>query len=167
MSSLARQTFPALVLVCLLASLVEAQPPVREAARTARRDVEIAELRLRLYVRVDFALRLRRLDSEIKLTEAEAASIKRILEQYRPLERLRPSPLLGTRERTKLQLLETELRLKDLRAERLLLRRYHPDQRRLFELEAERARDRERSLRRGVQRRAITFPPGARIAADR
>jgi len=129
--------------------------------------VEIAELHLRLYVRVDFALRLKRLDSEIRLTEAQLASIKRILVQYRLLERLKPAPLLGTRERTKLQLLETELRLQDLRVERLLLRRYHPDQRRLFELEAERARDRERNLRRAAQRRPISDSLDARIAADR
>jgi hypothetical protein len=98
---------------------------------------ELRDLEWRLYERVDFPLRVRRLDTEIKIAEARLKSLERLLAEYLTLQKFSPgdgNPLTLTVEDTRLTILEAKLRLADLREERLLLDRYKDDQRRLFDL---------------------------------
>ena len=116
---------------------------VREAAR----DVEIERLKLMLYERISFPTRIRKLEGDIKLAEAEVASFKRRVAEYRQFTKFKYSnPLFISRENAKLQLLEAQIRLKNLKEEKVLLCRFKTTSLRLKELELDRARDRLRRL---------------------
>jgi hypothetical protein len=116
-----------LLLVSLAAPLFAAPP---EDIATELRDLE-----WRLYERVDFPLRVRRLETEIKLAETRLKSLEKLLVEYQSFQKFSTgNPLTLTVEDTRYQILELKLRLENLREERLLLDRYKDDQRRLFEL---------------------------------
>jgi hypothetical protein len=103
-------------------------------------DQELRDLEWRLYERVDFPLRVRRLDTEIKIAEARLKSLEKLLAEYMTFQKFSPgdgNPLTLTVEDTKLQIMEAKLRLADMREERLLLDRYKDDQRRLYDLRRE------------------------------
>ena len=120
--------FLALVLLLTASLAAAAEEPVER---------EIRALEWRLYDRVEFPLRLRQIDSEIKLTEARLESQRKLLAEYQSFQRFSAgNPLTLTVEETKLQILASRLRLDNLREERSLLLRYRDDQRRLFELRA-------------------------------
>ncbi|MEZ6114196.1 MAG: hypothetical protein R3C99_24765 [Pirellulaceae bacterium] len=108
----------------------------------AYRNLQIAELQSRLADGVDYPLRLRQLDTEIKLADAELQSLRRINANYSKFNRVSNDggPLLLEREQFKLDLLRAELRLKNLRDERFLLNRHLSEQRRLHQLLVQRAR---------------------------
>jgi len=137
--------FLTLSLVLLLGSTVvtfAAEPPrsSRVPLPSAKRTLEIAQLRARLYERVEFPLRLLRLENEIKLAEAQIESFKRLDKEYQQFTKFKYSnPLIHTIETTKLGLLQATLHLKNLKEERHLLRRYFDEERRLRRLLIEQA----------------------------
>lgn len=103
------------------------QPRVR-----ALRTLEIERLRLKLYERVDYPLRQRQLQTDIKLTEARIASLRRRIKE---VDGFYGSAALFTMlEDLKLDLLEAELLLKDSKHELALLQLHHRDERRLRQL---------------------------------
>jgi hypothetical protein len=105
------------------------------SVRRSDQAVEIARLRLKLYERVDYPLRLRHLRTEIKLMEARVSSLGRRVKEARRFYR---SPALFTTiEKLQLSLLEAELVLKDLKHERTLLQSHNKDERRLRMLQIE------------------------------
>jgi hypothetical protein len=105
------------------------------SVRRSDQAVEIARLRLKLYERVDYPLRLRHLRTEIKLMEARVSSLGRRVKESRRFYR---SPALFTTiEKLQLSLLEAELVLKDLKHERTLLQSHNKDERRLRMLQIE------------------------------
>lgn len=141
--------------ICLLyeevgARNVLAGPPDGPAVgvAAAERAVELAQLRLRRYARVEYPLKLRKLESEIKLTEAELGVHQDRVAEYERFEKnAYSSPLFFSLQQARLALVESELRLADLGEEKLLLVRYHTDQCRLYELELEEARERLEAVR--------------------
>ncbi len=111
------------------ASLTSAAAPKNAA------EAEIQELESRLYERVEFPARVRRMENSIKLAEARLKSLEKLLVEYQSFQKFSiGNPLTLTVEETKLQILDTKLQLKELRDERSLLYRYKDDQRRLDEL---------------------------------
>jgi hypothetical protein len=131
----------------------------------ARRALEIAKIELRLYLQVEYPRELRRLESQIRLTELEIKSYEERLREYRSVDKFSTGrPLLVTLQDVRLCLLEAELRLEDLRAERAALVRFHSDQWRLLELRAHEARLRLAELERGESMPLPQLPPPARTA---
>jgi len=138
----------------LLSDAAKAQgvPPKAEkqlaaAIADARRAVEVAQLRLRHYDRVEYPRRQRQLEADIAMTVAEVAKYRALLAEYKQISfRTIPEPLIISRQTTELALLGAELRLRDLRDENLLLIRYRSDQYRLYQLEVEAAQDNLRRL---------------------
>lgn len=138
-----------LLLACLPTAICAAPPAPAEsdALSTARRDLEVAQLRARIYERMEAPLLARRLDHQIELATLQVDLLKRRLKEYEPLTRFtHSSPLLITLEESRLNLLEAELRLDQLKEERLLRMRYHGDLLRLHELTAGSALQRVRQL---------------------
>ena len=144
----------ALAVMILGGTLAEAAPPERKepaadpmvtAAQTA---LELATLQLRRYERVEYPLKLRRLESEIKLTAAEVASHERTLAEYQKFTRDKVHPFFLSQEQANLARLSAQLRLDDLKEEKLLLERYHSEQRRIYEIEVEVAHERLQQLSR-------------------
>lgn len=120
-----------LLVAGLIVSLARGAPPQNSVSRSTRA-IEIARLRFKLYERVDYPLLLRRLRTDIKLTQARVDSLRR---RVKEAERFYRSPgLFTTIERLQLQLLEAELLLKDLRHEQTLLQIHNQDERRLRKL---------------------------------
>lgn len=125
-------------------ALLAAQPadPVADAGRA----VEAARLRLKLFERVDYPLRLQELDGRLQLTRAEIESLRRRIAEY---ERFNGSKAFFlTLEETRLQLLDAELRWKQLDQERLLLQLHYKDERRLRQLLIEQAEQQVKGLQR-------------------
>lgn len=113
------------------ASLTSAAPP------GGATEAELRDLHWRLYERVDFPLRLRRIDSLLKVEEARLKSLEKMLAEYQSFQKFSTgNPLTLTVQDTELQILETKTQIDDLREERRLLERYKGEQRRLFELQS-------------------------------
>ena len=109
-------------------SVAYAATPVDSVSRSARA-VEIARLRFKLYERVDYPLRVRELQTDIKLMEASVASLRR---RVKETDRFRYAEgLFTTTEILRLELLAAELRLKDCQHELSLLQIHNQDERRL------------------------------------
>ena len=126
--------FPAVA--TLTATPLHANPAIE-----ARRELAAAKLAYRHYRFVEFPRTVRQLDAQIKLTRAEIDSLKRHLREYRPFSKFDTGkPLFHTIERVKLYLLDAELRLKNLRAERSALYRYRGDHCRLLAVRIHEAR---------------------------
>lgn len=133
-----------LALTCFAPLVARAELGDLEIERiNARRALEAAQLELRLYLQVDYPRELRYLDSAITLTQAEIDARERRLRQYEPFTRFSiDNPFPYTLEQERLGLLDAELRLKDLKAERFALVRFHADHWRLLELKVQDARAR-------------------------
>jgi hypothetical protein len=119
------------LLLCAFPAVLHAAPAADDPGQ------ELRDLEWRLYERVDFPLRVRRIDTEIKIADARLKSLQKLLAEYMTFQKFSPgdgNPLNLTVEDTKLQILEVKLRLENLREERLLLDRYKDEQRRLFDL---------------------------------
>ena len=129
---------------CWFGNLVQAASPFEPPAQLAEKraeaeqDLEIARLRLRLFERVDYPLRLRELERGIDLLEAEVASLKRQVKELEKFERYGTGALTLSLERTRLQLLDSELQLRDARHERVLLQLHARDELRLRKLQIDR-----------------------------
>ncbi len=105
------------------------------ARKAARRALERAKIELRLYRQVEYPRELRRLDAEIKLTKAEIDIVRQRLDDYRAYERSsNGGAFKKPAQDARLCLLDAELRLKSLQAERNALVRFHSDRARLLEL---------------------------------
>ncbi len=119
-----------------LPTFAQAELASPSAAWTAaQQGLEIATLEWRLYRQVEYPRELRRLLSKITLTEAEIKTYRLRLREYGPMNRFSlGKPLFVSLQNTRLHLLEAELRLQDLTAERLALRRFRSDRCRLLEL---------------------------------
>jgi hypothetical protein len=143
-----------LTLAVVAASGQAAQPPAEDPAlRSARRDVEMAQLRLRRYELVDFPLQLRKLDSRIKLLEAEQDVWRERVREYQQFDKwVGSNPVLITLADARLSLLQAETELDDARQERHVLQEQHQSDCRLLELEVEAAEDRLRALEPAVPR---------------
>lgn len=122
---------------------------LRFAIESAERDMEIAKIRADRYVRVDYPLEVRKLEGQIKLTQAELEIWKKRVEEYQRITELTESNvMLITLDEARLSVLRLTLTLDDLQEEKLLVTRQHGQQRRLFELEAAAAHSRLAQLRR-------------------
>ena len=125
----------------------ESEKHLSQAIAEARRGIEAAEIRLRLYEKVEYPRQLRKLEHRITLAGAEVDRLRILLAEYKQITyRTVPEPLIITRQVTELALLEAELELRNLREENITLIRYHSDQCRLHELEVESAKALLRSL---------------------
>jgi hypothetical protein len=143
------RSWTTILAVALVACAAGASPPA-EAPRAgelaeALHELEVARLRLRLYERVDYPLRLQELEADIRLAEAEVASFRRRMAEYDRFDDTRA--LFATRENTRLQLLSMELRLKNLKQERVLLQIHNRDERRLRQLLVEQGERRVAALK--------------------
>ena len=112
-----------------------------EARAAARHELLLAKLDLRHYHQVEYPRLKRHLDAQIELTEAEIRVYKERLREYRPFDRFSLGrPLSVTIQELRMCLLEAELRLRDLWAERNALVRFRSDDWRLLELTVHEAR---------------------------
>jgi hypothetical protein len=142
-----------------LSPMAIAQDASSNERAAARRDLEIAKLELRHYLQVEYPRQKRHLDAQIQLTEAEVRALRDRLREYRPFDRFSTGgALFVTIQDARMCLLDAELRLDDLRAERNHLIRFHSDQWRLLEIRAYEARARVAELERGDE---ILPPPAA------
>jgi hypothetical protein len=115
-------------------------PPATRAA--AERNLELAELRLLRFDRIDYPLAQKRLENEIEMTKAEIDSRKRRIAEYdRFNHSAYSSPFFYTLEENRLALKDAELRLDMLLRERCLRVQYKGTMRRIRELEVEQSRD--------------------------
>ncbi|MEM6797989.1 MAG: hypothetical protein AAF589_00615 [Planctomycetota bacterium] len=120
-----------------------------DAAVDAHRELEIAALKLRLYELTEYPGQIRKLDSAIKLTRAEVEGWERLEREYRSLRKFdRGSALPLTIEQVRLDLLAAELRLDDLKAQRLAAQRAHQLKQRLLRLSVEQAAARVKAAKR-------------------
>ena len=119
---------------------VASPPPSSRAA--AHRNLELAELRLLRFDRIEYPLAQRRLENEIEMVQAEIDSRKRRIREYEQFTRnAYSSPLFYTLEENALALKGAELRLDMLLRERCLRVQYKGAMRRIHELEVEQSRD--------------------------
>ena len=106
----------------------------------AFRALEETRLRLRLFERVDYPLRLQEVDAQIKLTRAEIESFRRRIAEY---ERFDGSGAVFLElENVRLMLGAGRLRLQNLERERLLLQLHFKDERRLRQMQVDAAAQR-------------------------
>jgi hypothetical protein len=97
---------------------------------------EIARLRYHLYRRVEYPLRLSQLDAAITLAHAEVESLDRQIDEFERISRPHTShPFLVTLESARMRRLATELRLKQLRREKILVIQSFQTERQLRALE--------------------------------
>jgi hypothetical protein len=134
----------------IIPAVASAQQGGLSAERAAaRRDLAMATLELRHYLRVEYPRQRRHLDAQIQLTTAEVRALQSQLREYRPFDKFSTGrPLFVSIQDTRICLLDAELRLNDLRAERNNLIRFHSDQWRMLELQAYEARARVAELER-------------------
>jgi len=112
-----------------------------QARAAARHDLTLAKMELRHYWQVEYPRLRRHLQAQIDLTEAEIRAYKRQLREYRPFSSFSlGQPFTVTIEEIRLCLLEAELRLRDLWAERNALVRFHSDDWRALEMKVHAAR---------------------------
>ena len=136
-------------LMLLLIAAAGVATSVCQAARGAENAGEMAEafraleearIRLRLFERVDYPLRLQEVDAQIKLTQAELDSFRRRIAEY---ERFDGSGAMFLElENARLMLGAARLRLQNLERERLLLQLHFKDERRLRQLQVDAASQR-------------------------
>jgi hypothetical protein len=140
----AANLFFAIVPLLSIASPGYAQDENYAAARAAaRRELLLAKLELRHYQQVEYPRLRRHLQAQIDLTEAEIRAYKQQLHEFRPFSRFSVGqPFTVTIQEIRLSLLEAELRLRDLWAERNALIRFHSDDWRFLEMKVHDARAR-------------------------
>jgi hypothetical protein len=160
------KTARVLILLVVAPTAALAQDDAVLAERNAaRRALEMAKIELRLYLQVEHPREVRRLDAQIKLTEAEIEAYEERLREYRSVDKFSTGrPLLVTLQDVRLCLLELQLRLRDLRAERQAMIRFHSDQWRLMELQVHEARMRVVDLERGDELPVPQLPAPQRTA---
>ncbi len=129
------------------------------AREAARRALVEAKIELRLYQRVEYPRERRRLDAEIKLTQAEVDIYRERQRDYRAYERAsNGGAFKKPGQDVRLCLLEAELRLKNLQAERNALIRFHSDRARLLELKVYDARMLVIEMERALEAEELPAP---------
>ena len=140
---------PALLVALLPVGLAVSTGPLRgdELRDAALREVELAQVRMRLWERLDYPLQQRRIESELKLVEAQIDSLKRRLAEYEQFTKFKYSaPLFYSLEEARVQLVAAQAQRDNLREEAALLLKNRGDLRRLQELEVEAAKARLRLI---------------------
>jgi len=154
MPTLTRLPLVACTLLCAcevsIASL-SANEPTERATISAARELEMARLRERRYLKLDYPLTMRRLENEIRLARAELGMReRRIVEYERIAGSHAPQLFLVTLDEERLAALELRLRLEALDEEKLLLQQQHSEQRKLLRLQTEAVQERLEELRRSA-----------------
>jgi hypothetical protein len=139
--------FLSICLSSLTPYAVHAQATYAEERAAARRDLQLAKIDFRNYWQIEYPRIRRELDARIRLTEEEIRIYKDRIRLYRPFDRFS----IGSAVRLPLQdlricLLEAELRLRDLWAERGNLVRFRTAEWRELELRLHDARVRVAQL---------------------
>ena len=118
-----------------------------DAIASARRDVEIAELELRRYLRVEYPSQRDHLAAQMTLARAEVNVQRRLVREYERLSRGKTSkPFLVKFSDARMALLAAEVSYQRNCDEKSRLEKFHSSQRRLLELRVEAARERLKSL---------------------
>jgi len=143
----------ALLSACQFAVALEAdETGVQMAVSAAERELELARLRERRYLKVDFPLTIRRLENEITLARVELGMRERRIAEYERIAGTHaPQLFLVTLDEERLAALELRLRLKMLEEEKHLLQQQHTEQRKLLRLEIEAAQERLDELLRPAE----------------
>ena len=139
---MARYTMVATLLVILTAPLAASSADLNPVLQTALRELETAQLQLRLYEQQEYPQKLRRFDREIELAQAHVEFYQGRIAEYEQFERFSTgNPLSLSLEEARLGLLQAELKLDELKDDRAMLIRHHPLRCRLFQLQVEAAQD--------------------------
>jgi hypothetical protein len=149
----------AIAVVGSAAEIARAQDESYQMARmNARRELELAKIEFRDYWQVEYPRIRRDLDARIELTEAEIRNYKERLRLYLPFDRFSTGgALVLPLQDLRMCLLEAELRLRDLWAERGNLIRFRTPEWRVLELRLHDARVRVADL----EAQADNFGDGA------
>jgi hypothetical protein len=154
----------AIAVICSAPMSVQGQesPYVQERA-AARRELYLAKVDFRNYWQIEYPRIRRQLDAQIDLTEAEVRIYKERLRLFRPFDRFSTgSAVAWSLQDMRMCLMEAELRLRDLWAERNNLVRFHTPEWRELELRLHDARVRvaeiEASMEIGTNE--ADLPPG-------
>lgn len=145
------------------APLHAADASYQAARMSARRELAMAKLELRQCWQIEYPRQRRQLNAQIDLTEAEVRAYRERLREYGAFARFTTGPpFLVPLQELRMCLLDAELRLRDLRAERNALVRFHSDQWRLLELRVQEARVRVAELEASQENAAAppSFPAG-------
>jgi hypothetical protein len=111
-----------------------------EMIAAARRQLELAQLKLRLYERDEYPRQLGNVERAIVMAKAEVESFRRRVREYEQFDKFtNPGPLLTSLEDARLCLVDAELKLRGLDDERFLLIRSRSDRTRIYQLEIEAA----------------------------
>jgi hypothetical protein len=145
--------FVAIALHCVITLSAEAQElPYAEERAAARRELHLAKIDLRNYWHIEFPRIRRHLNAQIDLTEAEIRIYKERLRSYRSFYRFSiGNPVAWSIRDLEMCLMEAELRLRDLWAERNNLNRFRTADWRDLELRVQDARLRVAQIERAIE----------------
>jgi hypothetical protein len=130
-------TLPFVALLSPLAALADERDAVVAAAR---RQLELAQLKLRLYERDEHPRQLGQVERAIEMQRAKLESFRRRVREFEQFDKFEYSaPLFITLEDARLDVVAAELRLRELEDERFLLIRSRSDRARMMQLEIEAA----------------------------
>jgi hypothetical protein len=111
--------------------------------RNARRELQLAKLESRNYLQIEYPRMRRQLDAAITLTDAELRAYNERVRRYRPFDRFSTGSLYQLAlQDLRLCILDAELRLRDLRAERNNLHRFRLEEWKTLEMRVDDARAR-------------------------
>jgi hypothetical protein len=132
----------AIAMICSVPISVQAQESQYDQERaSARRDLYLAKVDLRNYWQIEYPRIRRQLNAQIDLTEAEVRIYKERLRLFRPFDRFSTgSAVTWSLQDLRMCLMEAELRLRDLWAERNNLVRFRTAEWRELELRVHDAR---------------------------
>ncbi len=126
----------------------------RAQIAAAKRDLELAQLRLERFRRYEYPLEIRRLESAIRIAKAELDMFERQVREYERFTKFKDSsPLFTSLEYARINRLKAETTLRDLREEKRLVENNRRRQERLLRLEVEAAEQRLDSLIQPVEMR--------------
>jgi hypothetical protein len=129
----------------------------------ARRELYLAKVDFRNYWQIEYPRIRRQLDAQIDLTEAEVRIYKERLRLYRPFDRFSTgSAVAWSLQDMRMCLMEAELRLRDLWAERNNLVRFRTAEWRDLELRVHDARVRVAEVEAAIENgtNEAELPPG-------
>ena len=154
--------FLAVAIICAAPQFASAQSELLAGERAAaRRELQLAKIEFRNYWQVEYPRIRRHLDAQIDLTEAEIRTYKERLRLYRPFDRFSTgSAFTLPLQELRMCLLEAELRLRDLWAERNNLIRFRTPEWRELELWVHDARLRVAQIEAAMENAADAELPG-------
>jgi hypothetical protein len=127
---------------CLTSDVARAQvDSYADEIAAARRELQLAKIEFRDYWQVEYPRIRRHLDAQIRLTEIEVRTLKQQIRLYWPFDRWSTgSAVTWPLQDLRTCLLDAELRLRDLRAERGNLVRFRTPEWQALELRVHDAR---------------------------